>query len=299
MIVIPPISITPAMVTSSVSEPDAFTNEIAWVSGTDYPVGTICALPSTHRRYTRVIAGISTIPPDLDLTTWEESGLTNKYAMFDLYNTTGTYFSTSISVDIAFPSRINTIVLMGLNLQEVVVTVTSGASEVYNSTNSLVTRNVVDYFDYFFEEFIFQNALLLKNIPPILGGVLHITSATGGSITSVIMGNTEYIGFTQQGHSNDALNFSINERDEFGNTILVPRRSVPKTTQSLVVKKSDVSRVLSIRESLNAVPAVWAGLDNSSEAYFDSLLILGIYKEFSLSLDYPEFAMCTLELEEL
>lgn len=299
MIVIPPITVTPAMLTSSIAEPDLTIGEEEWVSGATYNHLDEVILTSTHKKYIRIIAGAGTVAPNLDLVNWEESGPTNKWAMFDLYNTTGTTYTGTLSIDIALTGRINTIVLMGMSMQDVTVTLTSSGTPIYTSTNSLVTRDVTDYYDYFFAEFVFQDALLLRNIPPILNGVVHITSANPGSLTAIVLGSSENIGHTQQQHRNDALNFSLIEKDDFGNSVLTPRRSVPKTNQSLVVKKRDVSRVLSLRESLNAKPAIWAGLTDSSEAYFSSLLILGIYKDFSLSLDYPEYAICNLELEEL
>ena len=299
MIVIPPITITPAMLTSSIAEPDPLNGEAEWVSGATYAYLDEVILASTHKKYKRVIAGAGTTAPNLDSTNWTEVGPTNKWAMFDLYNTTGTTYTGTLSLDIALTDRINTIVLIGMSMQDITVTITSSGTPIYSSTNTLTTRNVTDYYDYFFADFSFQNALLLRNIPPILNGVVHITSTVSGSITSVILGTAETIGYTQQRHRNDALNFSIIEKDVFGNSILTPRRSVPKTSQSIVVKKRDVSKVLRLRESLNAKPAVWAGLSDSNEAYFNSLLILGIYKDFSLSLAYPDYAICNLELEEL
>ena len=64
--------------------------------------------------------------------------------------------------------------------------------------------------------------------------------------------------------------------------------------------KSRVNKIIEVRESLNAVPALWSGLDDKdTHGYFDAVLIFGIYKEFSISLDYPDYAKVTLQLEEI
>lgn len=300
MIVIPPITVTPAMLTSSIAEPDTTAGEVEWNAATNYSAGTRVIRASLHKVYERVgTAGVDAGTPETTPSKWVEVGPTNRWAMFDLFTTTGSSYGSSLSLDIALTSRINSIALIGMSMEDVVVTITIGASEIYNSSHELVSRNVVNYYDFFFAEFEYQDALLLRNIPPVLDGVIHITSANSGSITSIVLGTSEYLGFTERGHKNNSLNFSLIEKDDFGNSLLIPRRSVPITSQVLVVKKRDVSRLLAIREALNATPAVWAGLEDSNEAYFKSLLILGIYKDFTLTLDYPEYAKCTLELEEL
>jgi hypothetical protein len=56
---------------------------------------------------------------------------------------------------------------------------------------------------------------------------------------------------------------------------------------------------IAVRSLLNAVPAVWAGLTDDTEDYFPSLLILGIYKQFSIALTSASKATITLELEEV
>lgn len=300
MIVIPPITITPAMLTSSsIAEPDTSVGEVVWVSGTTYAVGDIRILVSTHKKYTRVSAGAGTIPPDLDLVNWVESGPTNKWAMYDVYRNTATTYTGAFSTVLTPNIRADSIAIMGMRVPDITVNVTSGGTNIYSYTATLINRNVLDYYDYFFLDFSYKDNIVLQGVPPTIDSIITISSSGTGSISSVVLGVSQYIGYTQRQHSNDALNFSVIDRDSFGNSILTPRRSVPKTSQKLIIKKIDVPRVINIRESLNAKPAVWLGLKDDSEGYFDSLLILGIYKDFTLSLDYPEFASCTLELEEI
>ena len=39
--------------------------------------------------------------------------------------------------------------------------------------------------------------------------------------------------------------------------------------------------------------------DNNEDGYFEALLILGIYKEWTINMAHPEHAKITLELEEI
>jgi hypothetical protein len=280
MVVIPPITITPSMLTSStIAEPDLTTGEIEWVSGTTYAKDDVS--------------------PDLDLVNWVESGSTNRWAMLDMYRNTPSTYTGAFSIVITPGVRVDSIAIMGLHTPDISISITSGGTNVYSKSYNLVTRDVANYYDYFFQEFIYKSDVVVFDVPPYNNSVITISSTASGSISAIVLGISKVIGFTQKGHNNDALNFSIIDRDIYGNSILTPRRSVPKTYQNLIVKKKDIVKVHNIRETLNAVPAVWVGLDSDTEEYFNSLLILGIYKEFTLSLDYPEYASCTLELEEL
>jgi hypothetical protein len=97
----------------------------------------------------------------------------------------------------------------------------------------------------------------------------------------------------------DALNFSTVDRDFAGNAILIPRRTLPKTSQVCWIDKGGVTAARAVRDLLNAVPAMWVGLDDPNHNYFSSLLILGIYLRFTINLDYEEIARIALELEEV
>ncbi len=51
------------------------------------------------------------------------------------------------------------------------------------------------------------------------------------------------------------------------------------------------------RTDLNAVVALWTGLDDATSGYFDPLIVIGFYKRFTINIDQPETATVNLELE--
>jgi hypothetical protein len=95
------------------------------------------------------------------------------------------------------------------------------------------------------------------------------------------------------------LNFSVIERDPFGNIKLEPRRSVPKVREEIWFDKALTRRIMDVRELLNGVPAIWSGLDDYTDDYFDPLFIYGPHKEFSLNLAETTHGVISLEVEEL
>ncbi len=304
MKVIPPLTITDAMVTSSTAaEPAA--GETAWVSGTTYALGDVVIRTTTHRKYERLIAGAGTTPPESDALNWLDVGPTNKWAMFDLLrNTATTVTGGPLTVTITPGQRVSAIALMGCVASAVTVTVVAGGQEtVPTFTQSLIRRTTRGWFDYFFKPFRRQPSVVLFDLPPFSGAAVTVQLETTEGVATcgaMVIGQGEFLGSTQYQANSEALNFSTVTRDEFGNATLVPRRTVPKTSQTLFSTKESVNNLREIRSQLNAVPAVWSGADDvTDDGYFEALLILGIYKEFSINMDFPTHARVSLELEEI
>jgi hypothetical protein len=303
MKVIPHITITDAMLTSSTAaEPGA--GETLWNVGTAYSVAQTCYLATTHRRYECLIAHTGA-SPDVNLTgttpKWLELGPTNKWSMFDTLRNTATTVTSPLTVVIALDQRIDSLALIGLVGTSATITMTVGATTVYSYTTSLTLRNTLTWSGYYFGTFGQQKALVRFDLPPYASAVLTIT-ITGTTVAcgGVVLGTAVDIGKTQYNPVSGALNFSRIDRDVFGNAVLLQRRSVPRTDQTLLADKAKVNKIIEVRESLNAVPALWSGLDDKdTHGYFDAVLIFGIYKEFSISLDYPDYAKVTLQLEEI
>lgn len=311
MKVIPPTTITAAMLTgSSIAEPDASVGESVWVSGATYPtVGTLVILTSTHRTYYKLTTNVSTnltVSPSINTVDWIDVGATNRWAMFDTNRTSGSLSNVDVTVTLtpsaSTTARINSIAIVGCIANSVTINITSGGSNVYSKTTSLVTRNTTGWYKYFYGTYTYKASVVLFDLPPIINSVITLTfdmPAVNGVIGNIIIGNFIELGDIQKGISLEALNFSKIDRDSYGNSVLVPRRSVPRTVQKVMIPKTSVNRLIAARDLLNATPALWAGVTDNSSVFFEPLLILGIYKEFSISMDYPDHAIVSLQLEEM
>lgn len=238
-----------------------------------------------------------------DTTKWLEIGPTNKWAMFDMLRNTATSVPSSLTVVITPGERVDSIALLGMVANSAQITVTSSAVTVFDETVDLNTREVGDWYQYFFEPFSTQPSLARFNLPPFTNAVITVTlTATSGNVEcgALVLGMYEYIGDVQCDAQSDVLNFSTVTRDFAGNTaVMVQRRNVPKTIQEIWLAKSRVNRVRALRDALNGTPAVWAGLDDSGDGYFEALLILGFYKKLTINLRHPEHAVISAEIEEI
>lgn len=266
--------------------------------------GTITATTHIHRRFESLVgSNTGHYPTDpASSTYWFDIGPTNRWAMFDLLRNTGSVGTSPLEVTLTPAQRVDAIALVGLVADEVTVTVEVDSEEVYSSTTSLSTRVVTTWYEYFFEPFAFKAAAAMFDLPPYTDGVIKVSiTRSAGPVTcgGVIIGQSVYLGSTLHDAQNDALNFSTIDRSADGSALLTQRRSVPKTVQTTRFDKAIVSRLTNIRTSLNAEPALWSALDDQSDAYFEPLLILGIYKRFTVNLDQPSHGLLELELEEV
>lgn len=276
--------------------------ERVWISGTTYAADDVVIRTQTHRKYQRVVGGAGTSAPEMDTTSaaWLDIGPTNKWAMFALDRNTGTVGISPMVVSITPGQRITSLGLVGLEANSVTITQTIGATTYYSRTVTTLLRNTLTWTEYLTGAFRYQPSVVLFDIPPISGSTINIT-ITGGACTcsGVVIGNYVDLGTALSQPTVGALNFSKITRDDYGGSILVPRRTVPKTSQKLLVDSHRINALMQVRKDLNAEPALWSGLDDmTTHDYFESLLILGIYKEFSI-VEEPLRSTVTLELEEI
>lgn len=273
----------------------------AYSAGATYAIGDYAIDPVAHLTYKSLIAS-NTGNALTDATKWYLVGPTNAWAMFDTLRNTATVTPGTLTVTITPGTRIDSLALLGLSATSATVTVTVSGVTQYTKTINLNLRFVANWYDYFFAPFKTQDAVALFDLPPYSNGVITIslTNATGNvACGACVMGMQVNIGDVEYGAESDVLNFSTVNRTSDGVATLVPSRNVPKTVSSIWLDKQYVDTVRAVRDSLNGSTAVWAGIDDSTHEYFESLLILGFYRRFTIDLSYPNQAKIALELEEV
>ncbi|MFZ6819853.1 hypothetical protein [Undibacterium sp. Ji22W] len=280
--------------------------ETPYNPATNYPISA--TVSRNNRVYKSLIPNNLGQPlpvyPSKSTAAWYDMGATNRLAAFDLYRSTQTIWPSPLTMVFAPKQRVNTIGVLGISANQAVVSATSvfGGGTVYNRVIDLNTRLVSDGYEYAFEPFSTQPSFSLFDLPPFSDIVITLTlSSTSGNVKcgSVVVGTYIYLGDIQYGSDSSDLNFSVIERDDFGNAELTPRRSVPKNKHVLEAPSYRVNKIRAAKESLNAVPALWTGLDDGSNDWFDAFTILGIYKVFEANNKDAKTAKITLDIEEI
>jgi hypothetical protein len=280
--------------------------EILYNPATTYGLSSIASPVYTysgHRVYQSIQAANTGNTPISSPLWWTDVGPTNKYGMFDLLRNTATVTASPLTVVLTPGVRIDTVGLVGIVADSVTVSVTSGGVTVYNQTQTLlITSFIGNWYQYCFAAFKQDSAALFQNIPPVTNGIVTITLSRGAgnvSLGSVVMGTAIYLGGSQTSAVDSASNYSTISRDTYGNSQLVQRRSVPQTTQTTWLPSNQVQNVRAARVLLNAAPALWAGIEANPSDFFESFLILGIYKQFDIEAMATDTAKLTLNLEEV
>lgn len=273
--------------TSSIAAGDG--DPAVWSSGINYAVGDRVRVNSAKKVYENVVAGVEGISPDLGTSThWVEVEYMNTYAMFDTMRRTQSYGTDSIEINIAYSNAIDSVALLGLvNVSSVYIKMLDSALAITYEVTGTPSNGIY----------------IVTNLPGTTNYSLQIILNGPGSTVyagTLIIGKSEYIGDIQRNISVETRNYSTIDRDVFGNVSLIPRGSSPITNKNLVIEASLVNQVERTRSKLNAVPAVWIGMDgNEIPEYYTSLVILGFYRKFTIRLDSSIHATISLELEEV
>jgi hypothetical protein len=273
----------------------------AYSAGVTYPLGDRVNDNTNHIIYESLAAGNLNNPLSNEIK-WLPVGPTNKWAMFDTLRNAPSIAPSSITVTIAPGVRFDAIALMGVVANSATISINSGGAVFYAQTIDLNTRETFDWYSHFFKVFGTRPSVALFDIPPVTDAQITVTlTATSGNVKlgALVLGSKVFIGDVQYEAESDIVNFSSVTRDTFGNNVMVRRRNIPKTIQNIWLDKPLVNVVRELRAALDQTPAVWSGIIDNTDGYFESLLILGFYKRFSINLKFVLHAVISLELEEI
>lgn len=286
MIVIPPTAIS--IISSSVTEPAAGDGTL-WITGTAYAKGDIVYLSSNHKTYYCIVAGTSTQSPDLNIYAtapmWTEYGSTNKYTLLDLYRSKATTATSTYSVALSTSTRFDTIAIYKATASTLTVAVSNSTS------GTFYTKSFSN---------LSATTALCEDIPPYYNCTITVT-ASGPSIalSGLTAGISEFIGYIQKNTKLDSNNYSIVDRDIYGNVTLNKRRNVPKISCEVMCDPSLVGRISEVRDDINAKPVLWIGLETQPNSpYYQPLVLKGFYRSFKIELEELA-ATISLELEEV
>lgn len=301
MKVITPIEINDARLTSStIAEPD--TGETAWNAATSYVLGDVVIRTTTHKKYENILAGVDAGLPENTPARWIEVAPTNRYAMFDTLRNTQSIKDSPVTVVLTPSVRIDSIGLLSVDAENVDITVSVGSETVYSVNRNMNARDVFNWYDYFFSEFKKTPNLVFFDIPPYSTAVITITftSVSPVKVGAIVLGNKTELGRAIHGVSSEELNFSRIDREVTGESLLIQRRSVPKINIQAVTDPDKINKIREARKNLNAVPAVWSGLDDKiNNPYFETVLLLGVYKKFEINMNNANMVDINLEIEEI
>jgi hypothetical protein len=196
----------------------------AYAVGTTYAKDDIVTDLAAHQLYKSQIAG-NVGQPLTDKSKWLPLGATNRWKMFDKAVNSQTVAPGSVSVTVALGELANTLTL--LNVTGATVTVSQTESG-YSRTRSLVRHDVLNWYDFYYEEPIRTGDLVFDDIPPYPTSSLTVTVDNGTADAAVglfSIGKSRTLGKTQWELDGGVLSYSTSTADTFGNVTMVKRNN--------------------------------------------------------------------------
>lgn len=309
MITCNPIRVAMADITaSSVSYPD--TGEGAWSAVVSYSLGATVSYQIDgvwHRFESKQGSNLNNLPtayPD-DTTNawWLDLGWVNQLALFQLERNTQTIAASPYSVSVDPNDRFGVIGVGNVIADDVTLEVyDDSAALVHTETKIMKKRDVYDWYSWTYEPFYQTSGTLFTDIPmsTLYTFKLIFTDSSGTvKVGAVVPGVPLDIGRALIGTSIKRLNFSSFERDEFGETKITIRRNIPRLDFTLLIDKVKINNVMRLLDDLNGLVTFYAGIVETEHGYFDSVFIIGLYKEISYQINLPKYVNGSIEIEAL
>lgn len=301
-----PTAITDAMLTScTVAEPAS--GETEWNAATSYTIGQEAIRTSTHKRYKRLVAGVTAKLPEDDLippndttpANWLDIGATNRWAQFDKKVGTKTTASGDLTV-VLRPGSVEGLALLDLRgtSVDVVVREVSGGAVVYTRTVDLDGSLIASVYDWMYGEYIQKLNVVLTDLPGQYPSA-EITITVRGTATAVgstAIGRVHGLGVTEYGAGAGIINWGKVADDGFGNRTWIEGEYANRVTLPIVANKSDMNRLHRQLAAVRSTPCVYIG---SSLEDYEPLVCYGVYRDLYITVPYFSMIQMNLEIDGL
>jgi len=266
-------------------------------SGTQ--AGTHTGTARVHKIFESLVASNLNNPPLISPTKWLDSGATNRWKMFDASVQAQTSNPSSIADTFAITGRVDSAILFNVDAATARVVMTDAVvGVVYDQTFDLISASgIVDWYAYFFEPIVRAHDVVVTDMLPYADPSIAVTlTDTGNTVLcgECVLGLSKEIGGTSYGASVGIQDYSIKQKDTFGNYAILERAFNKRGRFTLFLPNTFLDDLQLRLASYRATAVVYIGADQ-----YTSTAIYGFYKDFDVTIAYPNDSLCTLELEGL
>lgn len=297
---------TSQLVYSNIPEPDPdYEPEVdatIWEAGT-YPVnsrviydhGLYISLRETDDRPDIGAAKREVDDPQ----SWSRLGTSNHWKMYDMLR--GVEYQSVrdniIDQQIFVPKVARGYAVLGIVGTQLRVQATHNGEVVYDQTHLLIDLSGNAYWYSFFMNLPTQRTSVVAfDLPPIPGLLVRFTLTGEGpvAIGKLIVGEELEMGCTKWNVKTEYVNTSRQEREEFGDLVLVPRRVYKIKDFEIRFPTLQAESVERTIEKVIGGPAVFVGSVN-----YSTTVIYGIVKDFRPVLVNKNESLATLKVESI
>jgi hypothetical protein len=238
----------------------------AYAGGTTYAAADIVTDLANHDLYESV-AGSNLGNALSNTLKWTPLGKTNRWKQFDRGVYTQTTAPETITQVITPGTLANALVL--LNVEGTTATLEQSASG-YSRTVSLVNHDVLNWYDWFYQEPVRAGDAAFTDIPPYAAATLTLTISNPGgeaAIGGLFFGKSRTVGTTSWGLTGGILSYSTSTTDTFGNVTLVRRANAKRLNFDVHISPGYESEAYRLLTAHTDVEIVIIGAENYSMTF--------------------------------
>jgi len=237
--------------------------------------------------------------PVTNTTYWLDRGNTNRWRMFDSSVTSQTSNTTSIALQFAAVGRIDSVALLNVSAATAQITMTDATDGVvYNKTITLTSDGgITDWYAWFFDPIERTSDLVVTDMPPYANATINVTlTDTGNTVLcgACVLGQVKEVGDVEVGVRTGIQDYSVKTQDSFGNYTILERAFRKTLNFTLWIDPADVDPLQKLLATYRATPIIYIASDD-----YQSAIVYGFYKDFSIDIAYTNKSVCTLSLEGL
>ncbi len=240
----------------------------------------------------------------LNTTYWLDGGNDNKWRMFDQVVSSQSSLTGTILVALTPGGRFDSIV--GLNCSGTTATINI-VDPVYGNVYSQLVwlisdSGITNWYSYFYEPIIELSEFIKTDILvsyPSATITIAINSSGTASIGGLVVGLSKEIGYTEWGAKVGIIDYSVKTKDSFGNYVITPRNFSSRVDITVQVPSNEIDGLKKLMATYRSIPVVYVGSNSYAEQQFNSTVVYGYYKDFSVDINYSSFSVCSLQIEGL
>lgn len=264
-------------------------------------VNTTTAGTGTHT----ATALVNNLDPVLNPTYWLNTGSTNRWKMFDKSVQSQTTALGTFTTQIYLADLVDLVATLNLTGNSIRLTGTTPTSGTfYDNTVSLVEDEgpIRDAWDYCFTGFRVRKDFVFDNIPQY-GNATYTLTINGAPTQTVgvgaaLFGTSRDISSAKKGVEQGArqgiTDYSVKKRDDFGNYTIVERAFSKRANWTVYVNADEVDYLHTFLEESRATPMLFIG-----SRKYSSSAIYGFYKNYEVTIAYPDFSVLDIEIDGL
>lgn len=230
---------------------------------------------------------------------WIYVSVSNRFKMFDSQISSQTVWPDEITASVTYTERPTRLYFGNVECQYITVEMLDSTDSVVFSRTYQMYENTgtPSYYSFFTARLQRKTDLLVTGFPPLANCKFNITIVNDGGDAKcgvMLAGYAEFIGVTQLGLILGTRDFSVKQRNDFGDYQILQRAYSRYGEATVLVNNSGIDRVIQTLANYRATATLFIASN-----LYNSAMIYGFYDDFTNAVSYQEASLLNIRMEGL